>query len=75
MKAILLGLLVAVFIMVLILVAFWVTRPGFFSPHHSLNAAPKAFDPHLSVQITQQQKQKLSSTFSSTNLSARFATN
>jgi hypothetical protein len=50
--------------MVLILVAFWVTRPGFFSPHHSLNAAPKAFDPHLSVLITQQQKQKLSSTVS-----------
>ena len=64
MKNILLRLLVAVFIMVLILVAFWVTRPGFFSPHHSLNAAPKAFDPHLSVLITQQQKQKLSSTVS-----------
>lgn len=62
MKNILLRLLVGVFVIVLSLVAFWVTRPGFFSPHHSLNAAPKAFDPHLSVLITQQQKQTLSAT-------------
>ena len=35
-------------------------RPGGFSPHPPLNAAPKAFDPHLSVLITQQEKQKCS---------------
>jgi hypothetical protein len=64
MKNILLRLLVAVFIMVLILVAFWVMRSGVFSPHHSLNAAPKSFDPRLSVLMTQQQKQTLSSTVS-----------
>lgn len=62
MKAILKRFFVGVFIMALSLAAFFVTRPGFFSPHHALNAAPKPFDPHLSVLITQQQKQTPSST-------------
>jgi hypothetical protein len=56
MKELLLRLLVAFFIIVLILVAFSVTRPGFFFRHRPLSPAPTRFDPHLSVVMIQQQR-------------------
>ncbi|MBM3856569.1 MAG: hypothetical protein FJ390_01235 [Verrucomicrobia bacterium] len=66
MKAILKRFFVGVFIIALSGVAFWVMRSGAFSPHQPLNAtaAAKAFDPHLSVLLAQQQKQKVLSKIS-----------
>lgn len=58
MKTIIKRFFVGVFIIALSLIAFWVMRSGAFSPHQSLNAAaaPKSFNPHLSVLLGQQQK-------------------
>lgn len=61
MKAFLKRFFVGVFVVVLTGIAFWVMRSGCFSAHQPLNEAgtPPHFDPHLSVLLTQQKKQKV----------------
>ncbi len=60
MKAILKRFFVGVFIVAMSLIAFWVMRANFFSPHQALNklTKPKPFDPRLSILALGLQKQK-----------------